>query len=252
MERKSYYDLISPILIFFVLLFLFAKWGPSIPVSVLSQQKGEPLIVSGEGKVFVTPDTAKLNFGIQESGGSLKIVQDSVSTKSKTLTDSLKKLGIAESDIKTTSYSVYPTYDYNTPNQRITGFSVSINYEVVIKDLDKVNEAITTSTASGANMIGSIVFEVNDEVRKEKLQEARKLAVSEAKERASGLAGAAGITLGKIINISENRYDQEMPIFMARDAGFGMGGDLVKEPVPEISPGETEIMVNVSLSYEIR
>ena len=105
----------------FLLFFLFFKFGPKIPLSIISQQKGEPLIVTGEGKVSVTPDIAKITLGIQEEGTSLKTVQDSVNKKSKTLTDALKKLGIAEKDIKTTSYSVYPQYDYMASVQKITG-----------------------------------------------------------------------------------------------------------------------------------
>ncbi|EKE05854.1 MAG: hypothetical protein ACD_19C00176G0076 [uncultured bacterium] len=34
--------MIIPI-IFFVLLFVYSKWGPSLPISVLTQTKGEPM-----------------------------------------------------------------------------------------------------------------------------------------------------------------------------------------------------------------
>jgi uncharacterized protein YggE len=239
------------VLVFFILLFLFAKWGPSLPLSVSSQQKGEPFVVSGEGKVFVTPDMARLSFGIEESGSSLKEVQDSVNRKSKTLTDSLKKLGIEEKDIKTSSYSVYPQYDFEATPQRIQGFQVSINYDVKIRDLDKVNDAITVTTASGANMVGGVSFEVNDETRKDKLLEARKIAVSEAKEKAEGLAQAAGINLGKVVNISENSMGEPSPISYARDLAVN-SAELEKPSEPEIVVGETELRVYVSLSYEIR
>jgi hypothetical protein len=237
------------VIVFFVLLFVFAKWGPAINFSTTSQSKGEPLIVSGEGKVFVTPDIAKLSFGIEESGASLKTLQNSVNQKSNTLTESLRKLGVKEEDIKTSSYSVFPEYDYTNPGSRITGFRVSISYLVTIRDFDKVNDAIVAGTASGANMIGGISFEVNDETEKEKLNEARKIAVTEAKEKAQGLANAAEITLGRIINISEGFDNAPQPIRLMAT------GDTVAEKAiaePDIQPGETEINVTVSLSYEVR
>jgi hypothetical protein len=234
----------------FVLLFLFFKFGPKIPLSIISQQKGEPLVVVGEGKVFVTPDIAKVTFGIQENGTSLKGVQDSVNKKSKTLTDSLKKLAIAEKDIKTTSYNVYPQYDYTTPTQKITGYQVSTSYEVTIKDFDKVNDVLVAATAAGANTVGVIAFEVNDDTKANKLQEAREEGVRVAKEKAQGLAKAAGISLGKIINISESQGGSETrPMYATKDA-VGLGGGT---PTPaNIQPGETEISVTISLSYEIR
>lgn len=238
------------VIIFFVLLFAFAKWGPAINFSTTSQTKGNPFVVSGEGKVFVTPDIAKVSFGIQESGPSLKAVQSSVNTKSKALTDALKKLGITETDIKTTSYNVYPQYDYTNSSPRITGFQVSIQYEVTIKNFDIVNEALVVGTVAGANTIGGINFQVNDATQKAKLQEARKLAVADAKDKANGLSSASGITLGKIINISENQSNP----FPIREFALPVsgGGDLKTAPQPNIQPGQTEIDVTVSLSYEVR
>ncbi len=202
----------------------------------------------GEGKVSVTPDIAKVTLGIQESGISLKTVQDSVNKKSKTLIDSLKKLGIGEKDIKTTSYNVYPQYDYTIPNSKITGYQVSTSYEVTIEDFDKVNDVLVQATAAGANTASGITFEVNDETKAKKLQEAREEAVGVAKEKAQGLAKAAGISLGKIINITESQGGDEMrPMYATKD--MAVGGS----PTPaDIQPGETEISVTVSLSYEIR
>src|SRR6185369_17252201 len=115
-------------------LFVFAKFGPAINFSTITQTKGEPFIVSGEGKVTVTPDIAKLNVGIQESGASLKTVQNLVNTKSKNLTDAVKKLGVGEKDIKTVSYNVYPQYDYQSRVPNLTGYQVSTDYEITVRD----------------------------------------------------------------------------------------------------------------------
>jgi len=247
MKKEKTVNFTGSIVIFFLLLFLFFKFGPKIPLSIISQQKGEPLIVMGEGKVSVVPDIAKVTLGIQENGVSLKTVQDSVNKKSKLLTDSLKKLGIGEKDIKTVSYNVYPEYDYNTPNSKITGYRVSTSYEVTIKDFDKVNEVLVQATTAGANTQSGINFEVNDETKNKKLQEAREEAVNKAKQKAEGLAKAAGISLGKIINISESQGNEIRPMYATKDAAVG------NEQVPaNIQPGETEILVTISLSYEIR
>lgn len=233
----------------FVFLFIFAKWGPSIPFSTTSQTKGEPFIVSGTGKVSVAPDIAKLSLGIQENGTSLKSVQDSVNKKSKTLVDSLKNLGVGEGDIKTTSYSVYPQYDYTNPGQKIMGYQVSINYVVTVKNFDKLNDIFSVATSNGANVAGGINFDLSDSLKKQKLQEAREMAVGEAKDKAQGLAKASGITLGKIINISEDEGNAPRPIqLMAKDAS----GAPAETSQANIQPGTTDITLTVSLSYEVR
>lgn len=206
------------------------------------------MVVSGTGKVTVVPDIAKITLGIEESGVSLKETQNSVNKKSKNLTEALKKLGIGEKEIKTISYDIYPEYNYETTPQKITGYRISTGYEVTVKDFDKINDVLTKATEVGTNIIGNINFEVNEETKKEKLQEAREEAVKEAKEKAEGLAKAANISLGKIINISESQgIDYPRPMAL-KEIAIGAG----EEIKPDIQPGETEISVSVSLTYEIR
>jgi uncharacterized protein YggE len=240
---------VGTVVVFFLLLFVFAKWGPAINFSSITQTRGEPFIVSAEGKVSVTPDIAKVTLGIEQTGQTLKQVQSDVNIKSKTLTDAIKKLGIEEKDIKTTSYNVYPQYDYTSSVQRITGYQASTTYEVTIRDFDKVNQVLVEATNAGANTTGGINFEVNDVTRAKKLQEAREEAVAKAKEKAEGLAKAAGIPLGKIINIAESLGGNEIRPMYATSKDSAGGGI----PTPaDIQPGETEISVTISLSYEIR
>ncbi|MEK7470733.1 MAG: SIMPL domain-containing protein [Patescibacteria group bacterium] len=239
------------ILLFFVLLFVFSKWGPAIPFSTTTQSRGEPLIVMGEGKVSVTPDVAKINLGITESGQTLKQVQSAINSKSKTVVDAIKKLGISESDIKTTSYNVFPQYDYTNPGSRITGYQASTNYEVTIKDFDKVNDVLTVVSATGANIVGGVSFDLSESLKNEKMGEARKIAADSAKEKAKSLAGAAGITLGKIINVTEGQgIDYPRPYLMEKSLPITDGDVPIARP--DIQPGQTDLSVTVSLSYEIR
>lgn len=238
---------VIPLVTFFVLLFAFAKWGPSISFSVATQSKGEPLVVDGSGTVFAAPEIAKLSVGIQQTGASLTAAKNAVDTASNTFTANLKSLGIDTKDIKTTSYTVTPQIDYQTQPQRITGYQVSIVYEITIADLDKVNSVLSQIGSSGTNLVGGITFELTENTKKQKLAEARKLAVVEAKEKATGLASAAGITLGKILNVSENQ-----PGAMFKGVPAAERLDLSTPTTPDIQPGQTEITVTVSLSYEIR
>ncbi len=242
-----------PIITFFVLLFVFSKWGPALPFSVSSQNKGEPMVVSADAKVTVTPDIAKVSLGIEESGSSLKTVQESVNKKSQALVAQIKKLGIDEKDIKTSSYNIYPENDYQANPPKITGYRVSTNYIVTVKDFDKVNDLLTLATQNGANLVGGVSFEISDDIREGKLNEARREASEKAKTKANGLASAAGITLGKIINISEGvTGDTPRPYLMDTKAILNVGGGPESMPQPDIQPGQTDLTVSVSLSFEIR
>ena len=237
------------IIIFFVLLFVFAKWGPPINFSSSTQVKGEPFVVQGTGKVTVAPDIAKIDIGISESGTNLKAVQDSVNKKSQDLVAQFKKLGMEEKDIKTISYSVYPQYDYTTSVQRITGYQVSTQYEVTIRDFAKINDTIASVTSFGANSIGGINFDLSEELKNKTRQTAREEAVEEAKNKAEGLAKAAEINLGKIVNVSESTPPSMRPFPLS-----AMGNESAEKSgiQPDVQPGTTEMEVTISLSYEVR
>lgn len=237
------------VVIFFILLFVFAKWGPSINFNSVNQTAGQPFIVTGTGKATVAPDIAKIDFGITESGTDLKTVQNSVDQKSQSLVAQIKKLGISASDIQTTSYQVSPQYDYTAPVQNITGYNVSTNYEVTIRDFTKINDLIATATSNGANNVSGVSFDLSDTLKNQTMQSAREQAVTEAKTKAEGLAKAAGITLGKIINVSEETPSNIMPLSLPVS-----GGGVSQKSVtpPSVQTGTTEIDITVSLSYEVR
>lgn len=237
------------VLSFFVLLFIYSTIGPRLPISIITQQKGEPLIVTEEGKTTAIPDIAKISLGIEENGQSLKTIQENVNKKSKNLVSELKKLGIEEKDIKTSSYNVYPEYNYDSQPPKISGYKVSINYEVTIDNFDKVNEVIVKVTEAGGNTIGNVSFDLKDETKQKALDEAREIAIEKAKTKAKSLAKSAGISLGKIINISESENNLTAPRLSYAKEAAGLDQAITQ---PEIEAGETEISVNISISWEIK
>ncbi len=241
---------VGAVIIFFILLFAFAKWGPSVPFSVLSQSKGEPMVVTGEGKTTAVPDIAKVSAGIQDSGPNLATVQNSVNRSSKSLVNALKELGIEEKDIKTNSYNIYPQQDYQARPPIITGYQVSINYIITVRDIDKINDVLTKLPASGANLVGGVTFDLSDEARDKALNEARTDAVKTAKNNAESLAKASGVTLGRIINISESQGNLPRPMYsLDSKSAVGLGGGPTQ---PDVQPGTTEVDITVTLSYEVR
>lgn len=251
MEQKNpspLKDLYGVVVLFFILLFVYSKFGPNIPLNLSVRSTGEPFFVSAEGKVVVPNSSAKVSVGIEETGASLAVVQESVNRRSKSLTETLKKFDIEDSDIKTTSYNIYPQQDFTSGIARIVGYSVSTSYEVFIRDVEKLNDVLGALTGAGANTVGGVSFDVDEKTRLEKTNEARELAVKNAKEKADGLAKAAGVNLGRIVNVSESEtVNGPKPI-----AFDSAAGEELRVANPSVEPGTNEIVVNVTLGYEIR
>lgn len=203
---------------------------------------------SGEGKVTAKPDVGVIDLSIVTQSATSKTAQDDNSRKSKTVTDFLKKQGIDDADIKTVNYNIYPQYDYSSGKSTVTGYQVTQTIEVKVRDLTKVGDILNGVVAAGANQIGQVQFTVDDP---QKLQdEARMKAIEDAKSKASRLEHQLGIDLGRLVNFSEGTNGYPVPMYapdmMGR--GGGMGGGVV----PSIPTGENEIVVTVTLTYQIK
>lgn len=201
--------------------------------------------ISGEGKVYTKSDIAMISFSVVSEGKRVVDVQNENTRKTNQVIKFLKESGIEEKDIKTTTYSLYPQYSYEEGRApRIVGYSITQALEAKIRKLDKIGEILEGATLNGVNQIGSLYFKVDkDEEFKE---QARKLAIEDAKKKAENLASQLGVKLIKISGYSESGA----PVPIYREFEFlskGVGGG----ESPQIQTGESEIIINVTLTYEI-
>jgi len=230
-----------------MVLFIFSRFGflPLVVTSTVTQ-KTDIFQVTGEGKVVAKPDMAEVTVGVEKTGGSIKDLQNEVNKTVNNLVADLKKLGIEERYIKTTSYNVHPNHDWSSGRQRITGYTVFTQLQIKTKNLDKINEVIDTATAGGLNQVYGLSLTINEEKRKELEKEARQQAVKEAKTKSEELARVSGIKLGKIINVTESLATPWLPQNLAMEK-LAVGGGTPTE----IQPGESEIRVTLTLSYQV-
>lgn len=232
------------ILSFFLILFLYVKLAGPIPfaVSSVNTNKSDTFNVSGEGKVFVKPDTAYVTVGIQAEGNTVNQAQDQINQVINKVSQGIKDLGVSSDDIQTTNYDISPKYDFTSGRQRVNGYQANTNLRIKVKDTEKINQVIDAATANGANQVNGVSFEVADKAKAE--NEAREKAVVEAKKKAEAAASIAGFKLGRIINYSEDFGGPISPSIRSVT--------LDTKEATQVEPGTSEIKVNVTLSYELR
>lgn len=238
----------STLMLFFILLFAYTKLAGPIPFSLNSvvSTKTDFFTVNGEGKVEVSPDIAVVNVGVTAQGATVKAVQQELNTKINAVTSAIKGLGVDAKDIKNANYNINPSYDYQSGTQKITGYQANTNLIVKVRDLDKVNGVIDGATASGANEVGGISFDVDDKSKAE--NQAREQAVADAKKKAESAAKIAGFTLGRVINYQESFGGgvRPMPMYDKAVATMEASG-----APTQIEPGSSEVVVQVTLTYQL-
>jgi uncharacterized protein len=212
----------------------------------------DPVInVAGEGEASVAPDMAVLTLSVVRNGKTAADALSANSTAMNEVLSALKAGGIAERDIQTSNFSIYPQYRHNEPKNgvmeppQIVGYEVSNTLTLKVRDLKKLGGIIDQSVKLGVNQGGQIAF-TNDDPAKA-MEEARKAAVADALARARTLTEAAGVKLGRIMEISENAVRPMPPQPMLRMA---MAKDMAADSVP-VASGENTYSVTVNVSFTL-
>lgn len=216
------------------------------------------IMVSGTGEAYAIPDIATFSFSVVETGSTVKQAQEKADAKINKALAAVRESGVADKDIKTTGYNVYPKYEWNQPTcmvypcpsgrQTLTGYEVDQTITVKVRDTEKVGDLVTKIGAVAVSNISGVEFTVDN--KEQYIAQARADAIAEAKAKAKELAKQLGVKLGKILYYSENGNN---PIYYG--AG-GMGGTDMKvsaaPAVAELPTGENKITSDVSITYEIK
>ncbi len=207
------------------------------------------ITVNGEGKVTAAPDVAVITMGIVSDGTTVAAAQKQNNDKMNNIIAAVKnQFSIPAKDIQTQNYSVYPKYNYQNGRQSIIGYTVNQNVVVKVRDFDKTGAIIGKATELGANQISGPSFSIDD-IEAYKAQ-AREIAIKQAKDNAKVLADQVGIGLGRIVNFSEGGA---MPITpMYADLAVSLNAETKAVPAPQIEAGSQDVIIDVSISYEIK
>jgi uncharacterized protein YggE len=203
------------------------------------------IMVVGSGTAAARPDTAEVSAGVvtQASSAGQALTQNSVAMDK--VLKAVKALNIADRDVRTATVNVVPMRRQGRQEPQppeIVGYEVSNQVRIKVRDLTTLGLLLDALVGQGANVVGGISFSVADSAPV--LDQARALAMADARRRADVYAQAAGVKLGPVLSIREAapgipRFGAEMPRTMALSA------------VP-VAPGEQEFQASVTVTYAIR
>jgi uncharacterized protein len=261
----------------FVLAFVVAV-GVSLLTELIrseSNKQENTISFSGTGEISAAPDLATVSLTIIENAKEMKNAQDKVTAKETAVLAFLDKSGVAKKDIKTENYSSYPKYEYQkaicpprlllpetdvssgsvssstvycpSGKQVLTGYEVSENISVKIHDLTKAGDLVQGIGDVGISNISGPNFSIDKEDALK--EQARKIAIDDAKAKAKTLSKDLGVRLVRIVSFSENGNYPTM--YSSKAIGMDSVGS-GQAPAPALPTGENKITSNVTITYEIR
>jgi uncharacterized protein len=243
--------------------------GQALQVTPVLGPQSTLLNVTAEGQSRRTPDLALFNAGVVTQGANAAEALSANSARMERVVAALKRAGIEDRDLQTSSVSLQPRYSdperdaqirarelrqpYVPPAQpeapRIIGYEARNALQVRVRRLGAMGRIIDTLVAEGANQIDGPSFTV-DEPRAA-LDAARVEAMANARARAELYARAAGLRVARILSISEGGgyFPVAREIFVT---GSRAGAPPPPPPPPPpIAAGEVALGVSLSVQFEL-
>jgi uncharacterized protein len=207
---------------------------------------GTRLDVVTTGEVSRIPDIARITAGVVTVAPTATAALAQNATQMASVRAALKRAGIADRDIQTSSINLYPDYrhDAQGSNPQIIGYRASNEVSVRFRDIAATGKILDALVAQGANQINGPMLSIDKP--EAALDEARTQALANARARADLYARALGKRVGRILSISEAGANYAPPVVMMRQANRGAVADSTS-----VDPGEQSVGVSLSVSFEL-
>lgn len=211
--------------------------------TVVKENTQSQISVSGEGRVMVTPDEARITIGVENSGADATEVKKKNDATVDAVIKYLKSVKLPEKDYQTQRVYLNRSRDYKT--QKYT-YVATQTISIHLKDLTKYNSIMEGLVEAGINTIQGVEFMTSKKAQYE--SEARVKAVQEARKKAEDYAGALGQKLGKAIFVTDNTQTYYPPVM--RTAMYDKSG-MESAQSETLAIGEITITANVTINFAL-
>jgi uncharacterized protein YggE len=205
------------------------------------------LTIVGEGVVTVPADAVTIYVSVESSNDNMTQAQAQVQESMNNVVTALNAAGIKDEDMLPGQSSSVRSVQYNSrlgmPSNNTTVWknssygATSLEKSIIVRlktiDISEINLMLETAKSAGASAYVA-GYGLLDSTKAE--AEARQKAVANAKENAEGMATSAGVSLGKVLEISDYQYPE-----------LGFGGSYDESG----QPGTIDVTSYVVVTYEI-
>ena len=241
--------------LFFVSAFLFIGLL-LVNTKVFADNVPKESIISAQASAeqTVIPDTVEISFTIETRDKNSQKAVDKNSQTANNIIANVKKLLGENETIKTNSYSMTQTYEYNRALKKseLTGYLVTNGLTVKLKDKNKVSKIIDIATTNGATRVSGLKFTVQstDNICRQLTAKA----AQKAKADAAAIVTPLGGKIDRIVGISyscstENRMNSRFTM-SAKALGASAQEDSIT--APEIEAGEIKVRAHVNIEFAIK
>ena len=171
---------------------------------------GTRLDISATGEVTRVPDVAIISAGVVTRQPTASAAMQENASRMERVLAALKRAGVADRDIQTSSLNLNPEYRYqdNQPPQ-LVAYSASNQVSIRFHDIRNSGKILDALVSEGANQINGPSLTIDKP--ESALDEAREQAIAKGRARAELYARAMGKRVVRIVSVSEGGGSYAVP-----------------------------------------
>lgn len=225
---------------------------PSMAAAQSAQPQMPPIVgtrldISATGESTRVPDVAIISAGVVTRAPTAGAAIQENSARMDRVLAALKRAGVGDRDIQTSSISLNPEYRYqeNKPPE-LVAYSASNQVSIRFRDIRNSGKILDALVAEGANQINGPTLTIDKP--EAALDEARVNAIANGRARADLYAKALGKRVVRLVSVSEGggNYNPPPPMPMAERSMAAQAVDT------KIVAGEQKLQITVSMVFELQ
>jgi len=224
----------------------------------LAQNNVEPplITVTGQAEVRVPPDEVLFTLAVENLDRDMLVANKRTDDSVKQILAIARKNNVKPEDVQTSQINVQPKYntddmpydERNKVNRVLIGYVVSKTVAIRLRDISRFDEMLADVLKAGITRLSNLQF-MDSQVRKHR-DEARRMAIRAAQEKARLLAGEIGQSIGPAYSIVESGAVPYAPANATQNRiETFIGGNSDSESA--IAPGTISISAQVTVSFRL-
>ncbi|MBA2303276.1 MAG: SIMPL domain-containing protein [Acidobacteria bacterium] len=222
-----------------------------------AQALARTITVNGQAEIKVSPDEVLLSIGVETDSMDIARARADNDVRVKAIVDAATRIGVGTEHVKTEFLDIQARYKEAYEKWTFLGYFARRSLAITVRDVFHFEPLLSAILTAGANYVHGIDFRTT-ELRKHR-DAARASTIRAAREKATDMAAALGVSIGAPVNVQEGHVGWWSP-YSSWWGGRG-NGQMVQNVMQErgssgasedaLIPGQTSVSATVSMTFEL-
>ena len=225
--------------------------------TALAQNAVEPplITVTGQAEVRVPPDEVLFTLAVENVDKDMLVANRKTDDSVKQILAIARRHNVKPEDVQTSQISVQPKYNTDDMEYEarrnirrvLIGYQVSKTVAIRLREISRFDVMLADILKAGITRLSNLEFR-DSQIRKHR-DEARRMAIRAAKEKATLLAGEIGQAIGPAYSITETTRDV-VPRAAMQNVSSDAGGAAESESA--LAPGTLSVTAQVTVRFRLQ